>query len=294
MGQTIQADRTHPAVPLSLYVGRDGGIAGLTIEAKIFDGADVTQWLDFDDGVFKSAGHVDDTLALPEVDATEAPGLYAVDGGFDLSAITVPASTLSLFVHYAITAGGESGNDVDTIQFQDRVVDLVWDEVNRGADHNIKDSTGKQQRQASGGFESQDVVSATATTIELDASESAVDDFLIHRYIAITDGLGAGQLRVVSAYNGTTKVATVSRAWDVIPDATSDYLVLLSSEALAAGLTGPQAIQLQETWTSLGLNLAAPATFDFPGLLVQALANVTPINIVISVVGSAVTLTRQP
>jgi len=58
------------------------------------------------------------------------------------------------------------------------IADTVWDEVNTGADHNIKNSTGKQQRQASGGFEAQDVASATANTVTLDVSESAVDDFL--------------------------------------------------------------------------------------------------------------------
>lgn len=60
------------------------------------------------------------------------------------------------------------------------------------------------------------------------------------------------------------------------------------------GFLAVQGIQLQEIWASLGLNLAAPASFDFPSGFVQALANVTPIDIVISVVGTTVTLSRQP
>ncbi len=116
MGQTITAERDQANVPLGVTVSRDGGITGLTIEAKIFNGEDTTQWLDFDDGVFKAAAHVDDTLSVPEVNAAEAPGLYAVDGGFDLSAITLPAATDTLLVQYTITAGGETGTDTDTIQ----------------------------------------------------------------------------------------------------------------------------------------------------------------------------------
>lgn len=41
--------------------------------------------------------------------------------------------------------------------------------------------------------------------------------------IRLTGGAGAGQVRYVSAYNGTTKVATVTPNWTVTPDATSTY-----------------------------------------------------------------------
>ena len=40
-------------------------------------------------------------------------------------------------------------------------------------------------------------------------------------------GTGADQSRIVVAYNGTTKVATINnRNWDVTPDATSGYVML--------------------------------------------------------------------
>jgi hypothetical protein len=249
MGETIQVDRAHPRAPIKLTVDRDGGITGLTVAARIATGV-AGEFLDFNDLTFKSAGHVTPTLAVPEVDAGDMPGLYAVDGGFDIATITnLPAAQLELFVHFDITAGGETGNDVDTWQFVDRHVDLTWDELNTGGDHNIKDSTGKQQRQASTGgldIEAQDVVSATASTVELQATESAIDDFLARRYIAIVDGLGAGQVRVIDSYVGATKIATLSRAWDTTPDATSDYILLLSTEAT---LTEPERATLVDlTW----------------------------------------------
>jgi len=59
-------------------------------------------------------------------------------------------------------------------------------------------------------------------------------------------------------------------------------------------LSGAQAIQLQEVWAALGLNIAAPASYDATAGFIQALANVTPIDIAISILGTTVTLTRQP
>ncbi|MDP3940628.1 MAG: hypothetical protein Q8R92_21145 [Deltaproteobacteria bacterium] len=62
-----------------------------------------------------------------------------------------------------------------------------------------------------------------AATITLAAGASAADDNYNTWAIAITGGTGAGQQRTISDYNGTTKVATVDRAWDTQPDATSTY-----------------------------------------------------------------------
>ncbi len=64
-----------------------------------------------------------------------------------------------------------------------------------------------------------------ATTITLAADASATADFYKDAVIVIEDGTGLGQSRVCSAYNGGTKVATVTEAWDVNPDATSEYVV---------------------------------------------------------------------
>src|SRR5262249_17988062 len=48
-----------------------------------------------------------------------------------------------------------------------------------------------------------------ATTITLDASASATDDFYNNDLIYLTGGTGAGQARFISDYVGATKVATV-------------------------------------------------------------------------------------
>lgn len=64
-----------------------------------------------------------------------------------------------------------------------------------------------------------------ASTITLAAGASAVDDAYRGMRIRTTGGTGSGQNRVVSTYNGTTKVATVSEAWTTPPDNTTTYSI---------------------------------------------------------------------
>jgi len=61
----------------------------------------------------------------------------------------------------------------------------------------------------------QAVQSAGDTAITLDATAAAQTDFYKGCVVAITSGSGANQARIITAYNGTTKVATIDRAWDV-------------------------------------------------------------------------------
>lgn len=64
-----------------------------------------------------------------------------------------------------------------------------------------------------------------AGTITLAAGASATNDLYVGQLVKLYGGLGAGQTRTVTAYNGTTKVATVDRNWITNPDATSTYAV---------------------------------------------------------------------
>lgn len=63
------------------------------------------------------------------------------------------------------------------------------------------------------------------STITLRNDASAVDDAYNGMEVYIDSGVGAGQRRVVSAYVGATRVATVSVAWAVQPTAASTYQV---------------------------------------------------------------------
>ena len=77
-----------------------------------------------------------------------------------------------------------------------------------------------------------------ATTITLDASASAVTDFYKNALISLTGGTGVGQGRFITAYNGTTKVATVA-AWATNPDVTSTFAITAFDSV--PGATAPTA-----------------------------------------------------
>jgi hypothetical protein len=67
---------------------------------------------------------------------------------------------------------------------------------------------------------------STSTTAKLDAGASATDNFYRNCGVLLTGGTGAGQYRLVRSYAGSTRVATVNRAWAATPDATTTFAVL--------------------------------------------------------------------
>lgn len=70
-----------------------------------------------------------------------------------------------------------------------------------------------------------------AQSVTLDASASGSDDAYKDMIIRLTGGTGAGQIRRITktdqavAYNGTTKVAYVDRAWGTNPDGTTTFKI---------------------------------------------------------------------
>jgi hypothetical protein len=72
-----------------------------------------------------------------------------------------------------------------------------------------------------------------AGTITLDGSASATDSFYNGSVISIYSGTGANQSpRTISAYVGSTKVATVKPNWTTNPDVTSKFLILPQDPAI--------------------------------------------------------------
>ena len=67
---------------------------------------------------------------------------------------------------------------------------------------------------------------STASTIVLAASSSSIDNTYNKFAVVIISGTGAGQERRITAYNGSTKVATIYPNWDTTPDITSRYSLI--------------------------------------------------------------------
>lgn len=65
------------------------------------------------------------------------------------------------------------------------------------------------------------------TNVTLDAGASATTGYYVYAYLVITSGTGAGQApRLITAYDGTTKVATVTPGWFTNPAAGSEYAIV--------------------------------------------------------------------
>lgn len=95
------------------------------------------------------------------------------------------------------------------------------------------------------------VVSATSTTATLaNNNDLTAVDLVTNGAITILTGTGAGQTRTITAYNDTSKVATVA-AWTTTPDATSTYRVTGTSAH-----PGPQGVTNYATRYGYGLAYA--------------------------------------
>jgi type II secretory pathway pseudopilin PulG len=62
-----------------------------------------------------------------------------------------------------------------------------------------------------------------SNTLTLSATASAVDSIYTGLTLRTVAGTGAGQVNSIIAYNGGTKVATMSSPWALIPDSTTTY-----------------------------------------------------------------------
>ncbi len=70
---------------------------------------------------------------------------------------------------------------------------------------------------------------ATSTSATLDSGASAVNDFYTGALLVITVGTGAGQSRRITAYVGSTKIATIDTAWATTPTSSSNFRIIGAS-----------------------------------------------------------------
>lgn len=72
-----------------------------------------------------------------------------------------------------------------------------------------------------------------STSITLSTLASTSDNIYNGAVVWIDGGTGIGEQAIITAYNGTTKVATITPAWAVTPDSTSIYHVMSNGRAWA-------------------------------------------------------------
>jgi hypothetical protein len=75
-----------------------------------------------------------------------------------------------------------------------------------------------------------------ASNIQLALTASAIDDFYVGSTVAIVSGLGAGQARIITLYDGGTKWTLVYPAWAIPPNNTSVYKVMPIGPSMIEGM----------------------------------------------------------
>jgi hypothetical protein len=120
--------------------------------------------------------------------------------------------------------------DTDGVVLGAAGVDLIWDEIINTSAHNTAQSAGQRLRQIDQAFVVTEGTAdgGTSTTIDLETGvASTTDDIYNGDRVIIISGTGAGEHGIIVDYDGVTNQrATMSKAWVVTPDATSEYIVV--------------------------------------------------------------------
>lgn len=143
-----------------------------------------------------------------------ASGESAVDGMFDPSKIYIQDGT----------GAGQSRNILQYDGASRTVtVDRNW-KINPAADSEYVILADAGREHVNEGLAQ--AGNASPATITLNTLASSSNTAYKNQYVFIRSGTGEDQVRRITAYNGSTKVATISRAWGVVPDTTSGYVML--------------------------------------------------------------------
>jgi hypothetical protein len=161
----------------------------------------------------------------PEVNTTHAAGTAWNSAAISASTLAADTITNTKIAADAITAA--------------KIADGAIDRATFAADTGLQ-SARSNTAQAGG-----------ASTITLDASAAATDNYYNDMFVYLTGGTGQGQGRYISDYDGTTKVATVNTPWTTNPNATTTFAILPAAFLDFAGAV----------WGALRANYTTADTF---------------------------------
>lgn len=221
--------------------------------AKTGDAANITAYVSKDAGSVTALG---DTSAV-EVDSTNAKGWYKWDltqaeTNASILLFTGKSSTSNVQIvgrlEYTVAVDGNVFPYVTTSVFADAALSSLTEVLNAVS---IRYAT---------------ATGSAAGSLTLDASASANNTDYVGNYLNIPDGFtGAGQTRLITAYNGTTKVATVTPNWQTTPASNTKFYILPSAYILqtqaVASLLG-NAVDIENAvWDAETANHTTGASF---------------------------------
>lgn len=143
-------------------------------------------------GAYSSGGFV-------EVSSSNVPGLYRLD---------LPDAVLATGVRSVVVMLKGATNMAP-----------VRLEIDLNAEVNVTHFAGSTASTYDGTAQA-----GASSTITLQSGSSSTDNLYRGRKVTLVGGTGAGQSRWVTAYVGSTLVATVYPAWTTTPDSTSQYI----------------------------------------------------------------------
>jgi hypothetical protein len=229
------------AYTLDFSLALGAGNTGLTLEAQIVDTAGANVGAAITTGFVEfgaSGNYLWHTAAMP--DSHRGGVIFRLSGGGAVKAFAAvngqevenpDTKTSTRSSHTAAQAGA-----------------AVWEEPRAShltlgtfgiADQVVRDG------QAQGG---------SSTTLTLDAGASAVNDFYTNDVIFLKVGTGAGQVNIISDYDGPTKVATMLAPWTVTPNNTSCFVILP-----LALIPGASNISVADIWNYVSRTLTQTA-----------------------------------
>ena len=119
--------------------------------------------------------------------------------------------------------GIQSDHQVDTFIVEDNIIAIGQPPTTAGTDGGVLISRHIDDITSGKVAESGTAQGGAASTITLSLSANSANGYYNNWYIKITAGPGVGEKKVITAYVGATRVATVDSAWTVMPTAASTY-----------------------------------------------------------------------
>ena len=177
--------------------------------------------------------------ALADYDAATGAEIAAVQSDTDDIQTRIPASLV----------GGRIDANVGAISGDATAADQLEESFDGGGTGGVTFTGNYLWRGLTG--------SRTSSSVVLSAGGSTIDGAYIGSTLFIAGSTGAGQSRIITGYNGTTKVVTISPDFDTTPGGSSLIFILHSSSNVVS-ISGsvPAADLLEERYALFGANQA--------------------------------------
>ena len=185
-----------------------------------------------------------------QIDGTALKLDHLSDAQYDNSSLylgNIPSGLSGTPTHNTII-GNDSGESLTTGNSNTLVGSGSGSSNTTGSLNSFLGTLSGMIQKETGTIESAHASDDTTTEITLASSSNGTDDHYNNMYIMITGGSGSGEVRKITDYDGTTKVATIDTAFNTDVDNTSTYIIYNVTEVTGSNLicigagAGPSAV----------------------------------------------------